>query len=134
MINKVTLIGNVGKDPEVNYLDSGQAVAKFSLATSESYKNKDGEKVVNTEWHNIVCWRQLAELAEKYIERGKQLYIEGKITYRKWEDKNGVEKWNTEIVANQIQFLGKKHDPIEKMETKSAPARAVDTEDDSLPF
>ena len=86
-VNKVILIGNLGKDPEVKYLDSGVAVANFSLATSESYKNKEGERVNQTEWHNIVLWRGLAEVAEKWLKKGSSVYIEGKIKTRKWEDK-----------------------------------------------
>ena len=88
-VNKVILVGNVGNDPEVKYLDGGTAVAKFSLATTENYKNKAGERVSQTEWHNIVAWRHLAELTEKYIIKGKQLFIEGRITTRSWEDKDG---------------------------------------------
>ena len=88
-VNKVILIGNLGKDPEVRYLDSGVAVANFSLATTESYKNKEGERVSQTEWHNVVLWRGLAEVAEKWLKKGSSVYIEGKIRSRKWEDKEG---------------------------------------------
>ena len=107
-VNKVILVGNVGQDPEVKYLDEGTPVATFSLATSESYKNKAGEKVTNTEWHNIVLWRGLAQVAEKYVQKGNQLYIEGKIKTRSWEDKDGVKKYRTEIVGNTMTMLGKK--------------------------
>lgn len=110
MVNKVILIGNVGKDPEVRHLDSGVAVANFPLATSETYKNKEGEKVTNTEWHNIVAWRGLAEVAEKYIQKGKQLYIEGRLRSRSYEDKEGVKKYITEIYADNLQMLGRKGD------------------------
>jgi len=106
-VNKVILIGNTGKDPEVRHLESGVAVASFSLATTETYKNKSGEKVSNTEWHNIVLWRGLAEIAEKYIKKGTQLYIEGKITNRSWDDKEGNKRYITEIVGNNIQLLGR---------------------------
>ncbi|MDA3879604.1 MAG: single-stranded DNA-binding protein [Prolixibacteraceae bacterium] len=109
-INKVILVGNVGKDPEVRYLDNGVAVANFPLATSETYTAKSGEKVTNTEWHNIVAWRGLAEVAEKYIKKGKQLYIEGKIKTRSYEDKEGVKKYMTEIYADSMQMLGRKED------------------------
>jgi single-strand DNA-binding protein len=109
-INKVILVGNVGKDPEVRYLDNGVAVANFPLATSETYTAKSGEKVTNTEWHNIVAWRGLAEIAEKYIKKGKQLYIEGKIKTRSYEDKEGVKKYMTEIYADSMQMLGRKED------------------------
>jgi single-strand DNA-binding protein len=108
-VNKVILVGNVGKDPDVRYLDSGVAVANFPLATSETY-TKNGEKVTNTEWHNIVAWRGLAEVAEKYIKKGKQLYIDGKIRTRSYEDKEGVKKYMTEIYADTIQMLGRKDD------------------------
>jgi len=88
-INKVILVGNVGKDPEIRYLEGGTAVCSFPLATSESYRNRDGEKITNTEWHNIVLWRGLAEIAEKYVKKGSQLYIEGRIRTRSWDDKEG---------------------------------------------
>lgn len=107
-VNKAILVGNVGNDPEVKYLDSGTAVARFSLATSESYKNRAGERVTQTEWHNIVAWRNLAELAEKYIKKGRQLFIEGRITNRTWEDKDGNKRYTSEIVALSIQLLGRK--------------------------
>jgi single-strand DNA-binding protein len=108
-VNKVILIGHVGKDPEVKYLEGGTAVAKFSLATSESYKDKQGNKVDTTEWHNIVMWRQLAELAEKYIRKGKLLYIEGKIKTRTYGEGDN-KKYFTEIIADEMTFLGSKAD------------------------
>ena len=104
-VNKVILVGNVGKDPEVKYLEGGVAVAKFPLATSESYKNKEGQKVEQTEWHNVVLWRGLAEVAEKYVRKGKQLYIEGKIRTRSYEE-NNVKKYFTEIIADSMTLLG----------------------------
>src|SRR3954471_2336854 len=103
-VNKVILVGRVGKDPEVRYLDNNVAVAKFSLATSESYK-KDGQKVEQTEWHNIVLWRGLAEVAEKYVRKGKQLYIEGKIRTRTYGDDNN-KKYFTEIIGDSMTLLG----------------------------
>ncbi len=106
-INKVILIGNVGKDPEVRHLDSGVAVANFSLATSENYTAKNGDKVSTTEWHNIVCWRGLADITEKYVTKGRQLYIEGKIRSRSWDDKDGNKRYITEIVADVMQLLGR---------------------------
>ncbi len=109
-INKVILVGNVGKDPEVRYLDSGVAVANFPLATSETYKNKQGEKVTNTEWHNIVVWRGLAEIVEKYVNKGAQLYIEGKIRTRSYDDRDGNKRYITEIVGDNMQMLGRKSD------------------------
>ena len=109
-VNKVILVGNAGKDAEVRYIDSGVAVASFSLATSESYIAKNGEKVTNTEWHNIVAWRGLAEMAGKYIQKGRQLYIEGRIRTRSYDDKDGVRKYITEILADNIQLLGRKEE------------------------
>ena len=110
MINKVILVGNVGRDPEVRYLDSGVAVAKFPLATSETYTNKSGDRVTNTEWHNIVIWRKLAEVVEKYVHKGQQLYLEGKISNRSYEDKEGIKRYITEVVVDNMQMLGKKSD------------------------
>jgi single-strand DNA-binding protein len=107
-VNKVILVGHVGKDPEIRHLESGVAVASFSLATSETYTAKNGEKVSTTEWHNIVMWRGLAEIAEKYVTKGKQLFIEGKIRTKSWEDKDGNKRYMTEIVADSMQMLGSK--------------------------
>lgn len=108
MVNKVILIGNVGKDAEVRHIDSGVAVATFSLATSETYTAKNGEKVTTTEWHNIVVWRGLAEFAGKYIQKGRQVYVEGQIRSRSYDDKEGNKRYITEILGNTIQLLGRK--------------------------
>lgn len=105
-VNKVILLGNLGRDPEVRHLDNGRAVANFSIATSETYKNKQGEKVTNTEWHNLVLWTPLAEIAEKYLKKGNQVYIEGKLTSRSYEDKDGVTKYITEVVGRDMTLLG----------------------------
>lgn len=105
MLNRVTLIGRLGKDPEVRRLETGAAVAKFSLATSENYKDKDGNKQETTEWHNIVVWRTQAEVAEKYLKKGMLIYVEGKLTYREYTDKDNVKKYFTEIVASNFQML-----------------------------
>ena len=107
-VNKVILVGNLGKDPEVKYLDNGVAVANFSLATTENYKNKEGERVSQTEWHNVVLWRGLAEVAEKYLKKGASVYVEGKIKTRKWEDKEGVTRYSTEILGENMTMLGGK--------------------------
>jgi single-strand DNA-binding protein len=107
-VNKVILVGNVGKDPEVRYLENGVGVARFSLATSDKYKNKNGEVVSTTEWHNIVLWRGLAELAEKYIKKGSPIYVEGKIKTRSWQDDSGNKKYMTEIEGDAVQLLGAK--------------------------
>jgi len=106
-VNKVILIGNLGKDPEVRYSPNGQAVANVTLATSESWKDKtSGEKVEKTEWHRIVFWGKLAEIAGEYLKKGSQIYIEGRLQTRKWQDKDGHDKYTTEIVANEMQMLG----------------------------
>jgi single-strand DNA-binding protein len=131
-VNKVILVGNLGKDPEVRYLDNGVAVANFSLATTENYKNKAGERVSQTEWHNIVLWRGLAEVAEKYLKKGASVYVEGKIKTRKWEDKEGNTRYNTEILADNMTMLGGK-----SSQENAAPSPAADTsadKADDLPF
>lgn len=112
-INKVILIGRLGKDPEVRAFEGGTKKASFTLATSEIYKDKEGKKVEQTEWHNIVCWRNLAEIAEKYLTKGKQIYLEGRLRTRSWED-NGVKKYVTEIEATTFTMLGSKQDDGEK--------------------
>lgn len=110
-INKVILVGNLGKDPEVRYLEGGTAVANFPIATSENYTDRSsGEKKTITEWHNIVLWRGLAEIAEKYLKKGNQVYIEGKLRTRKWQDKDGHDRYTTEIVGDSMQMLGRKDD------------------------
>ncbi|MBN2612064.1 MAG: single-stranded DNA-binding protein [Bacteroidales bacterium] len=109
-VNKVILVGNVGKDPDVRYIDNGTPRCTFSMATSEVYKNKNGEKVTTTEWHNIVLWRGLAEIAEKYVKKGTQLYIEGKIRTRSYDDKDGNKKYITEIVGDVMQLLSRRQD------------------------
>lgn len=107
-INKVQLIGNVGREPKTKYLESGIPVTTFSLATSETHRKKDGQRVASTEWHNIVLWRGLATLAEKYVKKGNPLYIEGKLHSRTWTDKDGNIKRTTEIVANNLIMLSPK--------------------------
>jgi len=140
-VNKVILVGNVGRDPEVRHLDKGVAVARFSLATTENYTSKTGEKVSNTEWHNIVAWRGLAEVVEKYVKKGSQLYIEGRLRTRDY-DKDGVKHYATEINADTMQLLGKREGQAE-MGTQSMPAESVQSvnepdfsqpEEDDLPF
>jgi len=106
MINKVILVGHVGRDPEIRHLDNNLTVARFSLATSETYKNKSGEKITNTEWHNIVLWRGLAEVAEKYVKKGSLVWIEGKIRNRTWDDKDGNKRYTTEIDGDNLQLMG----------------------------
>ena len=105
-VNKVILIGNLGKDPEVRHLESGAVVANFPIATSETYKDrKTGEKITQTEWHNIVIWRGLAEVAEKYLKKGNSVYIEGKLRTRSWDDKEGNKRYTTVIVVRKSLLL-----------------------------
>jgi single-strand DNA-binding protein len=111
-LNKVTLIGRLGKDPETKYLPNGEAVCNFTLATSETWNNKNGERQEKTEWHQITLFRKVAEVAGKYLKKGSQVYIEGKIQTRKWQDKEGNDRWTTEIVGNQMQMLGSKGDAV----------------------
>ena len=129
-VNKVILVGNLGKDPEVRYLDSGVAVANFSLATTENYKNKQGERVSQTEWHNIVLWRGLAEVAEKYLKKGSSIYIEGRIRTRKWEDDGGKIRYNTEILGDNMTMLGGKP----QAENKNEDLTSSENDEDDLPF
>lgn len=106
-VNKVILVGNLGKDPEVRYLEGGVAVAKFPLATSESYKDRNsGDRKTQTEWHNVVLWRGLAEVAEKYLKKGNMVYIEGKMRTRSWEDQDKNMRYTTEVVADNMTMLG----------------------------
>ena len=109
-VNKVILVGNLGGDPEIRYTPSGAAVANFTLATSENWKDKDGQKQEKTEWHKIVVFAKLAEICGEYLHKGKQIYIEGRIQTRQWEDRDGNKRYTTEIVANQMQMLGSKGD------------------------
>ena len=144
-VNKVILVGNVGRDPEIRHLDSGVSVANFSLATSESYTAKNGDRVSTTEWHNIVLWRGLADVAEKYVNKGMQLYIEGRIRTRSYDDKDGNKKYITEIYGDVMQMLGKRMDSSEGQNeyqssnnNTAATAKEPDVQetegDDDLPF
>lgn len=109
-VNKVILIGRLGKDPELKYTPSGAPVAKFSLATDENFKDRTGEQQKRTEWHNIVAWNKLAEICGEYLTKGKQVYIEGSIRSRQWQDQSGNKRTSYEIIANQMQMLGSKGD------------------------
>ena len=110
-VNKVILIGNLGKDPDVRHLENGATVANFPIATSENYKDrKTGEKVSQTEWHNIVVWRGLADITERYLKKGDKVYIEGKLRTRSWQDQDGNTKYTTEVVADNLTMLGKSPD------------------------
>ena len=107
-INKVILVGNLGRDPELRYTPGGQAVANFTLATSESFTNKDGKREDRTEWHRVVVWGKTAEHCTNYLAKGRQVYIEGRLQTREWEDKDGQKRRTTEVVAQTVQFLGKR--------------------------
>lgn len=119
-VNKVILIGNLGKDPEVRRLDNGAVVATFSIATSENYTDKQsGEKKEITDWHDVVLWRGLAEIAEKYIRKGTKIYVEGKLKKRSWQDKEGIIRYNTEVIADEMTILSR----LESKESPAAPYR-----------
>lgn len=124
MVNKVILVGNVGQDPEIRHINDDTQVAKFTLATSESYKNKEGERITQTEWHNIVVWRGLSKVVEQYVKKGSQIYIEGKITNRSYE-KDGQTKYFTEIVANELKLLGKRSEGETYQNNNVAAAQTV---------
>ncbi|MFT4670552.1 MAG: single-strand DNA-binding protein [Flavobacteriaceae bacterium] len=106
--NKVQLIGNLGNDPEIITMDSGKKLAKFSIATNESYKNAQGEKVTDTQWHNVVAWGKTAEIIEEYVTKGKEVAVEGKLTTRSYDDKDGNKRYMTEVVCNELLMLGNK--------------------------
>ena len=144
-VNKVILIGNLGKDPEVRHLENGAAVANFSIATSENYKDrKTGEKVSQTEWHNIVAWRGLAEIAEKYLKKGAKVYIEGKLKTRTWQDKEGNNRYSTEVITDNLTMLGStgesmaSSNQVKPVENESNPSPEKEfsspDENDDLPF
>jgi single-strand DNA-binding protein len=134
-VNKVILVGHVGKDPEVRYLEGGVAVARLPLATNDYYKNKEGQKVEQTEWHNIVLWRGLAEITEKYVRKGKLLYIEGKIRTRSWGEETN-KKYITEIIADSMTILGGPRVEDGSTHQNDAPAHVgvSDSPSDNLPF
>ena len=123
-VNKVILIGRLGKDPELKYTPNGTPVAKFSLATDEVFKDQSGEQQKHTEWHNIVAWKRLAEICGEYLTKGKQIYIEGSIRSRQWEDQSGNKRTSYEIIARSMQMLGSKAD-AERVPQERAPAERV---------
>ncbi len=141
-LNKVILIGNLGRDPEVRYTPGGLAVANFSMATSETWTNKEGEKETRTEWHRIVAWGKLGEICGEYLSKGKQIYIEGRIQTREWEDKEGNKRYTTEITASQMLMLGSRESagesrpsPSSDMETPNLSEPPISkTKDDDIPF
>jgi single-strand DNA-binding protein len=146
-VNKAILIGNLGRDPELRYTQSGSAVANFTLATSENWNNKNGEREERTEWHRIVAWGRTAELCAQYLAKGRTVYIEGRIQTREWEDKEGQKRRTTEIVANTVQFLGGRGQgaggggggrdlppPSNPSEPPSNPSEPPPGGDDDIPF
>ncbi len=147
-VNKVILVGRLGKDPETRYMTNGEAVTNVTLATSENWKDKNGEKQEKTEWHSLVFYRRLAEVAGEYLKKGSQIYVEGKIQTRKWQDKEGKDRYTTEIIVNEMQMLGsktggagsfevvEKSAPASSSAPKSAPAAKgnFDNFDDDIPF
>jgi len=145
-VNKVILVGNLGKDPEIRYMPNGNAVANLTLATTESWKDKQsGDQQEKTEWHRIVMFRRLAEIAGEYLKKGSQIYIEGKLQTRKWQDNSGNDRYTTEIVASEMQMLGGRggggsagysDSPVPAMESASAAAGGSGSADfdDDIPF
>ena len=138
-LNKAILIGHLGRDPEVRYTPSGVAVANFSIATSETWTNKDGEKETRTEWHRIVAFGRLGEICGEYLSKGRQIYIEGRIQTRDWEDREGIKRYTTEIVASQMLMLGAR-DQAESARSDDAPSPDFSStqvpaqDDDDIPF
>jgi single-strand DNA-binding protein len=144
-VNKVILVGNLGRDPEVRYMPSGNAVANVTLATTESWKDKQtGEKQERTEWHNVVFYSRLAEIAGEYLKKGSQVYVEGSLRTRKWQDKSGNDRYTTEIIASEMQMLGGRSGstgyasgdakpPMAETSASSAGSAAPDFDDD-IPF
>ena len=143
-VNKAILIGNLGKDPELRYTPSGQAVASFPIATTDRYKDKDGNWQERTDWHNIVVWGRQGETVKEYLRKGRSAYVEGRIQTRSYDDRDGNKKWITEIVASRVQFLGGRGEGTgggraeapEPAETQNQPVGEplVNEEDDDLPF
>lgn len=135
-VNKVILIGNLGKDPELRYSPSGQAVAKFSLATGSRWKDKEGQWQDRTDWHNIVAFGKTAEICNEYLKKGRQVFIEGRIQTRSYDDRDGNKKWITEIITQSMQMLGRKGEAEEEIPESVEQPQAEETkgEDDDLPF
>ncbi len=142
-VNKVILVGNLGADPEVRTLESGVKVARLRVATSESYTNREGVKVDQVEWHTVTLWRQLAEIAEKYLAKGRQVYIEGKLQTRSWKGEDGNDRYATEVVGNTMQMLGRGNEsgdqsrPQAASQPQASPSQAPSNtgdESDDLPF
>ena len=142
-VNKVILVGNLGTDPEVKTFEDGNKLATIAIATSEKYKDREGNLQERTEWHNVVLYRRLAELAEQYLSKGRQVYIEGKLRTRKWQDKDGNDRYTTEILAREMTFLGgnqsdgagqRSSAPASNQNQVNEPSASLDDIDDDLPF
>ncbi|MDC8444605.1 MAG: single-stranded DNA-binding protein [Nitrosomonas sp.] len=146
-VNKVILIGNLGRDPETRYMSNGEAVTNIALATTEVWKDKNGEKQEKTEWHRVTFYRKLAEIAGEYLKKGRSVYVEGRLETRKWTDKNGVDRYTTEIIATDMKMLGSRSgsdsfDASDRGEHESAPAQSspgrnntgFDDMEDDIPF
>jgi|SRR5688500_17184371 len=138
-LNKVTLIGNLGKDPETRYMPNGDAVTNVTLATTETWKDKSGEKQEKTEWHRVTFYRRIAEVVQEYVKKGQQIYVEGRLETRKWTDKAGVERYTTEIIASEMKMLGKPGgNSGQEQGPRSQPSKAPENEfsdmDDDIPF
>ena len=142
-LNKVMLIGNVGKDPEPRHLENGTMLVSLTVATTERYKDRNGEVKEQTEWHNVVCWRNLAEIVEKYVRKGTQVYVEGKLRSRSWEDQNGQKRYVTEVMADVLRLLGRRPEQPTGMISSVAPAQkpapadpmeGIEAPLDDLPF
>ncbi len=141
-VNKVILVGHLGRDPELRYTQNGQAVANFSLATTESYGKRDGEREERTEWHRIVAWGRLAEICAEYLSKGRQVYIEGRIQTREWEDREGEKRRTTEIVVRDMQMLGRRGETVRTDEAPGEPEEDAGSTgdvntpqaDDDIPF
>lgn len=144
MLNKVILIGRLGQEPTIRYMPNGEAVCNFSVATSEAWNDRNGQRVERTEWHNITMYRRLAEIAGQYLKKGSQVYLEGKIQSRKYEGKDGIERTAYDIIANEMKMLGGGNSeqqaqaetptPPRRQAAPAAPAAPVDNESDDIPF
>lgn len=137
MVNKVILIGNLGRDPEVRTIPSGQNVAEFSLATSRRWRDRDGNQQEQTEWHRIVCWGRQAEIAGQYLRKGRQVYVEGRLQTRSWDDKQtGEKRYMTEVICDNFQMLGRRedYDSSPSYDQTGDDSQAADPVDDDIPF
>ncbi|MFC1565284.1 single-stranded DNA-binding protein [candidate division KSB1 bacterium] len=137
-VNKVILIGNLGQDPELKYMPNGDAVCNFTIATTDSWKNREGEQQDRTEWHRIVAFRRLAEICGEYLKKGKQVFVEGRIRTRSWDDKDGIKRYTTEVIADSMTMLGRKDDDNSGSNYNSSSGTSGKPEkfeeEDDLPF